>query len=90
MSDSESAINLSSDVQERLKKAINEISDSMTRAAAERDLVKEIVNKVAEETQLAKKLIMRMARTFYKNSFDEDVADQRDFENIFEIVTKRK
>jgi hypothetical protein len=90
VSDNESVINLSADAQERLKKAINEISDSMTRAAAERDLVKEIVNKVADETQLARKLVKRMAKTFYLNSFEADVADQRDFENIFEIVTKRR
>jgi hypothetical protein len=90
MSDNESVINLSADSQDRLKKAINEISDSMTRSAAERDLVKEIVNKVAEETQIDKKLIKRMAKTFFLNNFDEDVAHQRDFENIFEIVTKRK
>jgi len=90
MSDNESEINLSADAQERLKKAINEISDSMTRSAAERDLVKEIVNKVADETQIDKKLIKRLAKTFYLNSFEADVAHQRDFENIFEIVTKRR
>ncbi|MGE5540489.1 MAG: hypothetical protein ACM30I_17870 [Gemmatimonas sp.] len=90
MSDSDSVINLSADAQDRLKKAINEISDSMTRSAAERDLVKEIVSKVADETQIDKKLIKRLAKTFYLNSFEADVAHQRDFENIFEIVTKRR
>ncbi|HTI85656.1 MAG TPA: hypothetical protein VL966_03555 [Alphaproteobacteria bacterium] len=88
--ENESVINLSADAQDRLKKAINEISDSMTRSAAERDLVKEIVNKVAEETQIEKRLVKRLAKTFYLNSFEADVAHQRDFENIFEIVTKRR
>ena len=90
MSDSESMINLSADAQEKLKKAVNELSDSMTRTAAERDLVKEIVKKISEETQIDKKIIRRMAKTFYQNSFEAEIAHQRDFENIFEIVTKRR
>jgi hypothetical protein len=88
--DNSGAVNLSVDVQDKLKKVINEISDSMTRIEAERDLIKESVKRVSEETVVEKKLIRKMAKTFHKNSFESDVTEQRDFESIFEIVTKRQ
>jgi ABC-type microcin C transport system permease subunit YejB len=74
----------------KISKALGEINDSMTRVAAERDLIKETVAKVSTELGLNKKLIRRMAKTHYNRSFDMDVAEDKDFESLYETVTKRK
>lgn len=71
-------------------KALEEINDSMTRIAAERDLIKETVSKVSAELGINKKLIRRMAKSHFNRSFDMDVAEDKDFESLYETVTKRK
>lgn len=73
--------------QAKLKKALDEINDSMTRKAAEADLVKEIVNKLHDELGLNKRLIRRLAKTHFKRDFDMEVAENKDFEQVYEYVT---
>jgi hypothetical protein len=82
--------NLSSDDVKKVAQAIQTINDSMTRVAAERDLVKETINSVCEELSFPKKLLRRMAKTYYKQSFESDVQEDQDFQNTYEAVTKKK
>ena len=81
---------LNKEDQDKILKAIETINDSMTRVAAERDLIKETVNKVSTELGLNKKLLRRMAKTHYNRSFAMDVAEDKDFQNLYEVVTKTK
>lgn len=76
--------------KQRLKKALDEINDSMTRKAAESELVKEIVNKLHEDLGLNKRLIRRLAKTHYNRDFDMEVAENKDFEEVYEYVAGSK
>lgn len=74
----------------KVAKALGVINDSMTRVAAERDLIKDTVAKISTETGIEKKLFRRMAKCHFKASFDMDVTEDKDFESLYETVTKRK
>ena len=67
---------------------LQEISNSLTRVEAERDLIKEILEKMQDECEIPKKLGRKLARVYHKRSYEEEVAEQSDFQSIYEIVAK--
>jgi hypothetical protein len=67
---------------------LQEISNSMTRIEAERDLIKEILQKMQDECEIPKKLSRKLAKVYHKRSFEEEVAEQNDFVEIYENVAK--
>lgn len=81
---------LSAEDKKKLKNAIQELNDSMTRVAAERDLQKETINKVAEEIGVNKKIIRRMAKVYFKANFKDEVEENSEFEDFYEIVINGK
>ena len=60
----------------------------MTRIEAERDLIKEILQKMQDECEIPKKLSRKLAKVYHKRSFEEEVAEQNDFVEIYENVAK--
>jgi type IV secretory pathway VirB4 component len=79
---------LSQQDKQKLKNAIQEMNDSMTRVAAERDLQKEVLNKVFDDIGLDKKLTRRMAKTYFKANFNEEVDENKTFEELYTVVVK--
>jgi len=67
---------------------LQEISNSLTRIESERDLIKEILQKMQDECEIPKKLSRKLARVYHKRSFEEEVAEQNDFVEIYENVAK--
>lgn len=67
---------------------LQEISNSLTRIEAERDLIKEILQKMQEEHEIPKKLSRKLAKVYHRRSFEEEVAEQNDFVEIYENVAK--
>lgn len=67
---------------------LQEISNCLTRIEAERDLIKEILQKMQDESEIPKKLSRKLARVYHKRNFDEEVAEQNDFVEIYENVAK--
>jgi hypothetical protein len=67
---------------------LQEISNSLTRIEAERDLIKEILQKMQDECEIPKKLSRKLAKVYHKRSFEEEVAEQNDFVEIYENVAK--
>jgi hypothetical protein len=67
---------------------LQEISNSMTRIESERDLIKEILQKMQDECEIPKKLSRKLARTYHKRNYEEEVAEQSDFQTIYENVAK--
>ena len=67
---------------------LQEISNSLTRIEAERDLIKEILQKMQDECELPKKLSRKLARTYHKRNYEEEVAEQADFQTVYENVAK--
>lgn len=67
---------------------LQEISNSLTRIEAERDLIKEILQKMQDEHEIPKKLSRKLAKVYHKRSYEEEVAQQEDFVQIYETVAK--
>jgi hypothetical protein len=74
--------------KEKILGCLKEISNSMTRAEAERDLIKEILQKMQDEFEMPKKLSRKLARVYHRRNFEEEVADQSDFQEVYEKVAK--
>jgi ABC-type microcin C transport system permease subunit YejB len=72
--------------KDKLKGAIREMNDSMTRVAAERELQKEIVTKICDELGLDKKLVKRMAKVYFKANFNDEIEENKTFEDFYTIV----
>ena len=67
---------------------LQEITNSLTRDEAERDLIKEILEKMQDECEIPKKLGRKLARVYHKRSYEEEVAEQSDFQDVYEAVAK--
>jgi hypothetical protein len=67
---------------------LQEISNSLTRIEAERDLIKDILQKMQDECEIPKKLARKLARVYHKRNYEEEVAEQSDFQTIYENVAK--
>lgn len=70
----------------RLRKGLSEISDVMTMKEAQNDTMKEIVDHLFEELKIPKSLIRKMAQTYHKRNFNEVVAEQEEFQLIYEGI----
>jgi Transcriptional regulator DsbA len=67
---------------------LQEISNSLTRVEAERDLIKEILDRLQDECEIPKKLGRKLAKVYHKRNFEEEVAQQNDFVDMYEQVAK--
>jgi asparagine synthetase B (glutamine-hydrolysing) len=77
---------ITGDQKAKILSCLSEISNSYTRIEAERDLVKEILDRMQEEFEVPKKLGRKLARTYHKRSFEEEVAQQNDFVDTYEAL----
>lgn len=64
------------------------MSDSMLRVEAERSLQKEVKDDICEELDLNKKVFARLARTYHKKNYPEQVEENDQFEKLYEAITK--
>lgn len=74
--------------RKKLKRAILELNDSHTRVAAERELQKETIETLYDELGVDKKLVRRMAKAYYKANFGEEIADNKAFEESYDLIIK--
>jgi hypothetical protein len=79
---------LSQPDREKLFKIVKECSDSMTRIEGENDFIRESIAETAKQMQLPKKLVAKLVRDDHKQNFDEEVAVNEQFENLYESVVK--
>jgi hypothetical protein len=80
-------MNLSPVDAKKLISALKEMSTSFSRVEAERDLQKNIKKDICEELDLNKKVFMKLARTYHKQNFSEEVQTHEEFEQLYERVT---
>jgi len=72
----------------KLKNSILELNDSMTRVAAERDLQKETINNIFDTIGFDKKLLRKMAKVYYTANFNEEVENNKQFEEFYSEIVK--
>ena len=67
---------------------LKDFSTSLTRVEAERDLQKVLKSDACEEFDISKKIFTKLAKTYHKQNFADEVADHQEFEKLYEEVTK--
>jgi len=70
----------------KVRSAVVELDQSMTRADAERDFQKEKISAVAEEQGIDKRVLRKMARAYHKSNFQDEAAQNDEFETIYTNV----
>jgi hypothetical protein len=79
------------DVQlKQLKGYIEEVVLHMQRNDSNNQAIKDIIEVSNEELKIPKKIIKRMAKTQFKNSFQTEVAESKEFEALFESMNDIK
>ena len=74
--------------REKLLKVIREVSDSMARAQGEKEYIREAIADISKQLQLPKKIVAKMAKVYFKQNYDEEVAVQDQFETLYETIVK--
>ena len=70
-----------------IKKCMDELSASMARIDGERDFIKEAIVNICEEYEMSKKTFRRLAKVYHKQNFSKEVAEQEEFETMYEQLT---
>ena len=73
-----------------LKGYIEEVVVHMSRNASNSEAIKDIINVANDELKVPKKIIKRMAKTQFKQSFESEVAESKEFEALFESMKEIK
>lgn len=74
--------------RKKLLDVLKECSNALTRAEGERDFIKEAVSDVAKNLQLPKRLVAKMVKVYHKQNYDEEVATNEQFEQLYETIVK--
>lgn len=73
-----------------LKGAIDEMIIVMQKQDSLKNEMKDIVDATYDSLKLPKKILKKMARVQYKQSFQEEVAENKEFEVLYEGITEVK
>jgi hypothetical protein len=69
-----------------LRGYIEEIVVCMTRAKATTESMSDVIGLAHDELKIPKKIIRRMAKVQYNQSLQEEVAEFKEFEALFESI----
>ena len=70
-----------------IKKCMDELSASMARTEGEREFIKEAINNICEEYEMSKKTFRKLAKVYHKQNFSKEVAENEEFETMYEQLT---
>ena len=73
-----------------LKGAIDEANEMMYQVDQKKRMLKEIIDIASDNSKIPKKIISKIAKTQYKQSLQEEVAEFKEFEAIVETLTELK
>jgi hypothetical protein len=74
--------------RDKLLGVLKECSNSLVRMEAERDLIKEAVKDICDKLELPKRVVNKMVKVYHKQNFDEEVAVQDQFMELYNAVVK--
>jgi len=74
--------------RDKLLGVLKECSNSLVRMEAERDLIKESVKDICDKLELPKRVVNKMVKVYHKQNFDEEVAVQDQFMELYNAVVK--
>jgi hypothetical protein len=70
-----------------IKKCMDELSASMARIDGEREFIKEAINNICDEYEMSKKTFRKLAKVYHKQNFSKEVAENEEFETMYEQLT---
>lgn len=70
-----------------IKKCMDELSASMARTEGEREFIKEAINNICDEYEMSKKTFRKLAKVYHKQNFTKEVAENEEFETMYEQLT---
>ena len=70
-----------------IKKCMDELSASMARTEGEREFIKEAINNICDEYEMSKKTFRKLAKVYHKQNFSREVAENEEFETMYEQLT---
>jgi hypothetical protein len=73
-----------------LRGALDEISHAMTKNESIKQEIKDIIDAVYDKHKVPKKIIRKMAKAHHKQTFQEEVAEYKEFEALYVGVTESK
>jgi hypothetical protein len=74
----------------KLKGYVDELVLHMQKNQSNNEAMKDIVDIANDELKIPKKIVKRMAKTQFKNSFQTEVAESKEFEVLFESMNEIK
>lgn len=80
--------NLTDQERGQLMTALKEMSNALARAEGERTYVAEATKKIAEDLKLPKKVVSKLTKVYHKQNFDQEVAENEQFEKFYKAVVK--
>lgn len=69
-----------------IKDGVKEMSVHFSRIDDEKLALKDIVSSIHDETKVSKKIINRIAKSYHKNSFADEVTQDSEFETLYTTV----
>jgi hypothetical protein len=73
-----------------IKDALGEMSNEMAIIEGHKEAIKDIVDAIYDKYKLPKKIINRLAKAYHKQSFQEEIQLDNEFEAIYVGVTEAK
>ena len=70
--------------------ALSEISNEMTIIDSHKDAIKDVIDALYDNFKIPKKVLRRMAKTHHKQSFQEEVTEDNEFEALYIGMTETK
>lgn len=78
------------DALKKLKGYVSEVVLHMHRNDANNAAIKDIIEAANDELKIPKKIIKRMAKADHKNSFQTEVAENKEYESLYESMKEIK
>ena len=73
-----------------IKDSLSEISNEMTIIESHKQAIKDIMDAMSDAHKIPKKVLRRMAKAHHKQSFQEEVTEDNEFEALYLGVTEIK
>lgn len=72
----------------KLKKVLDDVSNMMTMMESERSAINEAISEASKNFNIDKKVLRKIARTYHKQNFNDEVATNETFVEVYEQLTK--
>jgi hypothetical protein len=73
-----------------IRVCLDEMVECFYKIDNEKNLLKDIVDVTFDKYKIPKKILRKMAKTHFKQSFQEEAAEFNDFEALFEKISEMK